>query len=108
MRQVEAHHLESRAHTLLELIVALSLFGLIMGGAVNAFVSTMRSTEKLHRHLDNLEGAYLLLTRLETDLRQAREIPGRPFFKYGIRFSADSRSLSFRRPHRRGRQPGGC
>jgi len=108
---MRAHSIRRRrcnGHTLVELGIAAAMASVVLLIAFSSFVSNMRITEKLHHHVNVLDGAYTLLSRLEIDLRQAREISGRPFLKYGIRFSDDGHSISFRRPDRRGRQPGSC
>ena len=95
----------NEAFTLMEVIVVASLLLVVFLGAGRAFYSSMRSIKTIQRHIDALEGCYILLSYIENDIRQARPVPGKPFLEYSLRFAPDDRGIVIRRPHERGRLP---
>ena len=96
--------IESRAFTLIEVLVCSAVSAIAIAMAYQLYYGGMKRSDHIKRYIEALEGTSILLSYLEMDLKQMRSVPVRDIDKYSYRLSEDSRSISIRKPHERGRQ----
>jgi len=87
-----------RAFTLIEMVVAAALATVAVGAAVLLVHRSLRAGERAERFNETLEGAMVVMARLDRDLRRIRVVPGRPVVGWALQPSADARSVTLRLP----------